>query len=225
MRIREYKKEDRESVRRICAETGFVGSPITEVFCDKELWSDALTSYYTDWEPESIFVLEDFKGRVVGYILGCMDSRMELIYLRSLALKFVAKLLSKYFFGGYDKKSKRFARYLLFHSRTEIPKSPKHYAHFHINLLDPYRNVKNGSRMMRKFFLHLKDNNIKGVYCQTFDYEGSRTVNFFKKFGMQELDRKKNNMWKGFIKGNIDLVTLVYEFKDHMNFVEKFLKG
>ena len=213
MRIREYKKEDRESVRRICAETGFVGSPITEVFCDKELWSDALTSYYTDWEPESIFVLEDFKGRVVGYILGCMDSRMELIYLRSLALKFVAKLLSKYFFGGYDKKSKRFARYLLF-SQTEIPKSPKTFAHFHINILEQYRNVKNGSSMMRKFFLHLKDNNIKGVYCQTFDYEGSRSINFFKKFGMQELDRKKNNMWKGFINGDVYLVTLVYEFGD-----------
>ena len=45
------------------------GRPIDPVFQDRELFADYLTSYYTDIEPESCFVLEQ-NGRVVGYLLG-----------------------------------------------------------------------------------------------------------------------------------------------------------
>ena len=210
MEIRQYKKEDRESVRKICSETGFVGNRIERVFADRELWADALTSYYTDWEPESIYILENDQGKVVGYVFGCMDSRMELLFIRSLSLKFVLRLLSKYLF--YDKNSRKFARYLLFHSRFEVPQCPRHFAHFHINILEPYRNQKDGTKLMLAFLKHLQDNNIKGVYCQTFDYEGAKAINFFKKFGMREYDRVKSKMWSGYVKGDCDLVTLVYEF-------------
>ena len=54
--IRSYRSSDREAVRRLCCETGFLGEPIDPVYEDRELFADFLTTYYTDHEPESSFV-------------------------------------------------------------------------------------------------------------------------------------------------------------------------
>jgi ABC-type branched-subunit amino acid transport system ATPase component len=69
MVVRKFEPRDREAVRCLCCQTGFLGKPIDPVFEDRELFADYLTSYYTDAEPESCFVLEH-NGRVVGYLLG-----------------------------------------------------------------------------------------------------------------------------------------------------------
>jgi len=64
--VRKYRPEDRDAVRWICCQTGMLGHPIDPVFQDRELFADYLTSYYTDMEPESCFVVEH-RGKVVGY--------------------------------------------------------------------------------------------------------------------------------------------------------------
>ena len=56
--IRPYHPADRPALRAICADTGFLGQPIDPIFEDRELFADYLTAYYTDEEPESIFVCE-----------------------------------------------------------------------------------------------------------------------------------------------------------------------
>ena len=61
-RVRSYRPEDRAAIRRICADTGFLGSPIDPVFEDRELFADFLTAPYTDAEPENCFVLEGPTG-------------------------------------------------------------------------------------------------------------------------------------------------------------------
>ena len=48
---------------------GPVERPIDPVFEDRELFADYLTAYYTDWEPESSFVLL-VNGEIRGYLLG-----------------------------------------------------------------------------------------------------------------------------------------------------------
>jgi len=74
--VRNYHRSDRESVRAICCETGFLGNPIDPVFEDRELFADFLTDYYLKHEPDSAFVV--VKGNVVkGYLLG---SRRPLSY-------------------------------------------------------------------------------------------------------------------------------------------------
>ncbi|MCA1659115.1 MAG: GNAT family acetyltransferase, partial [Verrucomicrobiaceae bacterium] len=67
--IRSFCAADRATVRRLCCETGFLGEPIDPVFEDRELFADFLTTYYTDKEPESSFVLE-VNGEISGYLLG-----------------------------------------------------------------------------------------------------------------------------------------------------------
>ena len=63
--IRSYRASDREAVRRLCCQTGFLGEPIDPVYEDRELFADFLTTYYTDKEPESSFVLE-IGGEICG---------------------------------------------------------------------------------------------------------------------------------------------------------------
>ena len=72
--IRPYESRDREAVRRVCFETGYMGDPIAWQWRDAESFADLFTSYYTDHEPESATVVE-IDGRVVGYLLGCRDTR------------------------------------------------------------------------------------------------------------------------------------------------------
>ena len=67
--IRSYRASDREAVRQLCCQTGFLGEPIDPVYEDHELFADFLTTYYTDHEPESSFVLE-LGGEISGYLLG-----------------------------------------------------------------------------------------------------------------------------------------------------------
>ena len=45
--IRPYREADRLAVRRICADTGFLGQPIDSIFEDRELFADYLTDYYS----------------------------------------------------------------------------------------------------------------------------------------------------------------------------------
>ena len=67
--VRSYRASDRDSVRALCCETGFLGNAIDPVFEDRELFADFLTDYYLRHEPDSAFVV--IKDDILqGYILG-----------------------------------------------------------------------------------------------------------------------------------------------------------
>src|SRR6188472_3145331 len=77
--IRSYRASDRDAVRRLCCQTGFLGEPIDPVYEDHELFADFLTTYYTDQEPESSFVLE-VNGEIRGYLLGSRKPLRHQVY-------------------------------------------------------------------------------------------------------------------------------------------------
>jgi GNAT superfamily N-acetyltransferase len=74
LEIRAYRPEDRAAVRHVCVETAYIGNPIAPHFAATESMATILTGYYTDREPESAWVVTN-DDRVVGYLLGCVDSR------------------------------------------------------------------------------------------------------------------------------------------------------
>src|SRR6187551_1653888 len=77
--LRKFQPADRARVRELCCETGFLGNPIDPVFEDRQLFADYLTAYYTDWEPESSFVLL-VNGEIRGYLLGSRQPLRQQIY-------------------------------------------------------------------------------------------------------------------------------------------------
>ena len=72
--IREYEPTDRARVREIACLTAFRNRGHGVLIDDASLFADYWTRYYTDIEPQSALVAER-DGRVVGYCLGCLDTR------------------------------------------------------------------------------------------------------------------------------------------------------
>ena len=116
--IRNYRKEDRATVRRLCCETGFLGDPIDPVFEDRELFADFLTGYYTDWEPESAFVLE-VGGEVKGYLLGSRKPlRQQMYNIYQNAGLFFRGILH---YPRYNTASRRFVHWIFCQGWREVP--------------------------------------------------------------------------------------------------------
>ncbi len=72
--IRNFRRDDREIVRTICCDTADKGEPIERFLPDRDAVSELLTGYYTDYEPDALFVAEA-DGKVVGYVMGSFDNR------------------------------------------------------------------------------------------------------------------------------------------------------
>src|SRR5271170_2227271 len=94
--IRPYRPEDRDAVRAICADTGFLGKPIDPVFEDRELFADYLTAYYTDAEPQSTVVCE-LDGEVKGYVMGSRFPKRKSAYETRMLPGLVARGLWRCF--------------------------------------------------------------------------------------------------------------------------------
>ena len=71
--VRPYEPRDRAAVRQIAWDTADNGEPVS-FFSDREVFADILTRYYTDFEPQSLWVV-DHAGQAVGYLSGCLDDR------------------------------------------------------------------------------------------------------------------------------------------------------
>ena len=66
--VRRYTPVDRNAVRQICCETGFLGRPIDPVFEDRDLFADFFTDYYLRCEPDAALVVT-IDNSVVGFLL------------------------------------------------------------------------------------------------------------------------------------------------------------
>jgi hypothetical protein len=71
--VRSYAADDREAVQHISYRTGFMGESAQSFWSHKQSWADLWTFYYTDQEPESLYVAT-MDDTVVGYLAGCMDT-------------------------------------------------------------------------------------------------------------------------------------------------------
>lgn len=167
--IRPYRREDKLEVRDIAWETAFMGESGDIFFDDKELLVDFLTLYFTDYEPESCFVAE-YKGRVIGYIIGAKDSRL----LRRVSyFKITPRLFLKAIIRGAFLRKKNFN--FLFHCILSYFKgefrekdfSITYPATLHINLKSGFRGLKVGSRLITVYLEYLAKENVAVVYLAT----------------------------------------------------------
>ena len=91
LRIRPYRSGDRARIRHLICATALRGRPLSAFFEDDGILVKLFLDYYLSHEPESCFVAES-EGRVVGYILGCKDSRR---YLRVVVFRYGPQLLAR----------------------------------------------------------------------------------------------------------------------------------
>jgi GNAT superfamily N-acetyltransferase len=191
-------------VRRISVLTALMGRPSSLFFDDDEILADALTGYFTDFEPASCFVAE-WDNTVVGYLLGAKDvRRMESIFSGKIALPLVMRALRRGTF--FHRKNLNFLlRLLLSFGKGEFktPSFLKDYpAVLHINVLEEARATGIGPKLMHAYRGYLKEQGVKGVHCATMSDQGGR---FFKKQGFQLLFQGERSTFRYFLGQNVPL--------------------
>lgn len=212
-RVRPYKPTDREAVRRVCADTGFMGNPIDTIFSDRDAFADFFTRYYTDYEPECGLVAEDAEtGEVIGYLLGCVRYRYQAWKQIMLMLTRLApKVILRFLFGRYNKASRRFLYWVLFRSVRETPPAPRRSAHFHINLLPAYRGGSAGREMIFTFFEMASARGVKRIYGQIQTRDDRRT-SFWTRYGFRELSRRRITKFERYESKPVYVTTLFKDF-------------
>src|SRR5437764_6756348 len=128
--IRGCRESDREAVRKLCCDTGFLGEPIDPVYEDRELFADFLTTYYTDHEPGSCFLLE-VDGEIRGYLLGSRKLLQNHLYALSQNVCLFFPALTRYFRS--HKSLAHFIRWRFCNVCAEWPPRPRRTHHFHFN--------------------------------------------------------------------------------------------
>jgi hypothetical protein len=151
--VREYHPDDREAVRQICFDTGLMGESIASQYADRESFADMLTAYYTDVESDGAFVAE-LDGRVVGYMLSCVDTQkawkpgnIALRHSLTRGLPFRPGTAGFYWRGVFDLLRDVFAPK---RPRFDLSRYP---SHTHNNMLPEGR----GGRVSREFFYRVFD--------------------------------------------------------------------
>lgn len=208
IRIRPYRSEDLEAVRRICADTGFLGHPIDPVFEDRELFTDYLTGYYTRFEPEALLVCE-VEGEVRGYLMGCRRALLKQTYQFLANFVVAGKALYRCVRRPYNEASRRFLRWVLMNSWREVPVTPRNTPHFHMNVLPDARSVKNTRALIRTFLDFLRHHGCKSVYGQMVTYSGRRTLSLFRRYGFRVLDRVEVTKYRSMRHDRVVLCTVI----------------
>jgi hypothetical protein len=204
--IRSYRASDRAAVRKLCCQTGFLGEPIDPVYQDHELFADFLTTYYTDHEPESSFVIE-LEGEICGYLLGSRRPLLNQLYAfqQNLVLGFRALLR----YRRYNEHSRRFVRWVLSHGWREVPAAPRRVPHFHINLLPEARKMSTTRSLMSAYLSYLYRCGEKRVYGQIVTFASRRGEKMFERYGFRVMNRAEITKYKAFYPESVYLSTVI----------------
>ncbi|MFV0415161.1 MAG: GNAT family acetyltransferase [Chthoniobacterales bacterium] len=208
---RNFEARDREAVRRICCDTGFIGKPIDPVFEDRELFADYLTSYYTDKEPEACFVVEQ-EGSVKGYLLGSCrpDKQKRYDFFNNLRLFF--KGISRY--HRYSQPTRSYIKWILFQSWKEVPTAPKCRSHFHFNLLPEVQSVKGTRDLLTLFFDFLRAAGEREVFGQVVTFENRRAARILERYGFVVLEKKEITKYRKAFDQPVYLTTVLKDLHD-----------
>ena len=204
--IRSLRPSDRAGVRKLCCETGFLGEPIDPVYEDRELFADFLTTYYTDWEPESSFVLE-MDGQIKGYLLGSRKPLFNQLYAFWQNVSLFARMLGRYF--AYNDRSRRFIRWTVTHGWREVPAAPRRTPHFHINLLPEARKMSTTRALISAYLSYLYRCGEKRVYGQIVTFDSRRGEKMFERYGFNVLNRAEITKYKALYPESVYLSTVI----------------
>ena len=193
--IRSYKSADTSAVYEICLKTGNSGQDATHLFSDPLVLGHIYVGPYMEFEPQSVFILEDDQGPC-GYIMGVLDSQTYYQWMHS---EWLPKIRVNYKkptgnLDTWDETEK--ITDLLFHpvSQRLLPDYP---AHLHIDLLSRAQGKGQGKLLMDRFIDYLKYNKIPGLHLEL-SSNNDRAFNFYRKYGIEELDRDNESIIMGY---------------------------
>jgi ribosomal protein S18 acetylase RimI-like enzyme len=193
--IREYRGGDRDAVRQICSDTGFLGNSIKKIIDYTDLFIDLDTNFFLNDKNTCIYVATD-NEKVVGYVLLTPD------------VKRYKKLSTKYYmyrvfldvirFRLFRKKEYMYyVRLLIYYLKGEftLPEFYDYPALLHINVAPGHQEQGIGRMLFDALFACVRKFNCPAVQLKTTS-ANEKSVGFFKKFGFEELTSKETSFYK-----------------------------
>lgn len=151
--VRTYQPSDRSAVRQLSCDTADQGDSVDRFFSDGETVADVLVRYYTDYEPQSLWVAE-CEGLVVGYLTGCLDTgRSTKVVRRKIMPKAVATAIARgaLWRGETWRLLAAFAGTVCLGGFPPAIDLERYPAHFHINIRHGFRGRKLGQQLVESF--------------------------------------------------------------------------
>jgi hypothetical protein len=213
--IRRYEQRDRDAVRKLCCDTGYLGKTIDPVFQDRELFADYLTRYYTDWEPEASFVVEQ-DGKVKGYLLGSRRPFLQQIF--SIWHNVVLFLKGMRRYRRYNKATRDFIGWVLRNSWREVPAAPRRTAHFHFNLLPEVQSIAGTRQLLGAYFDFLREKGERQVFGQVVTFEDRRGARLFERYGFKILEKREITKYRNVHPEPVYLTTILKTLDDRKGF-------
>ncbi len=173
-RIRKYKESDKDQLRYICKET--TSSENKKNHKKLETIPMIFNDYFTENEPDNIFVAVNEKDIPVGYVICCSDYK--------LFRKKMLNDLQKRVFNTYPG-----SLLMLWAVLISVSVTKKQYrTHLHIDLLPEAQRQGLGTKLINSLCEHLKNNNIRNVSVITIN-KNSPGYKFYSKYGFRIIDR------------------------------------
>lgn len=192
VRVRPYRRGDRDRVRHICFVTGYMGEPVDWLWRDQESFADLFCGWWTDHEPGSALVAE-VDGEVAGYLLGCSDSRRVENPVRLMAHHLFGRgLLARP--GTAGVLWRMIGDAAVDGLRRQLPAAtvydPRWPAHLHIDLLPVCRGRGVGRTLVRRWLDTLAEQGVPGCHLETMS-ENTGAISFFEAMGFERRDEPR----------------------------------
>ena len=155
--VRPYRPEDLDAVHDICVRTAHNGGDSRPHYRDPDVVPATFATPYTELEPELAFVLDDGRGRAVGYILGTADTPA---FVEAFRTRWLPRISERFPppVGPTTTPDAEIVRLLHHPERMVLPELAAYPAHLHIDLLPDRQGLGHGRDLVRTFLhaLHIR---------------------------------------------------------------------
>ncbi|WP_055572138.1 GNAT family N-acetyltransferase [Streptomyces prasinopilosus] len=184
--IRPYRREDRPALDDICVRTAHNGRDARPLYRDPGILPAIFAAPYVHLDPGLAFVLDDGRGRAVGYVLGTADTERFARDFRAVWLPRVADRYPEPA-GPPATRDEEMARLLHHPERMSVPGLAAYPAHLHIDLLPDRQGLGHGRELMRTFLEALDDRGVPAVHLVMVRANTSARA-FYDRMGFHEIE-------------------------------------
>jgi ribosomal protein S18 acetylase RimI-like enzyme len=203
VQVRLYRPPDRSAVLTIAADAAFFGEPVEAFLDDRDLYCAAFAAYYTDYEPERLWVAA-VNGVVAGYVMGCADDRRRTRVTLTRIIPALARDLLRGRYRIGRKTLRDGLRELQEHLAGAVPRVAvdQFPGHLHINVSAAARGRGLGRALLEASLEQFWQTGVAGVHLLTTD-RNRAACHLYETVGFHLLGARPTNRWRGLVAGEV----------------------